>query len=58
MLAGLAEDRARIADLEAQILDLETQKAVVQERLDAYKYPVSTLPNEIISEIVVHFLPT
>ncbi|KAJ7917683.1 hypothetical protein B0H13DRAFT_319864 [Mycena leptocephala] len=28
-----------------------------QERLDSYKYPVLTLPNEIISEIFFHFLP-
>ncbi|KAJ7757269.1 hypothetical protein DFH07DRAFT_958865 [Mycena maculata] len=26
-------------------------------RLDAYTYPVLTLPNEIISEIFIHFLP-
>ncbi|KAJ7648663.1 hypothetical protein DFH06DRAFT_571923 [Mycena polygramma] len=29
----------------------------VQERLDAVKYPVLTLPNEIVSEIFLHFLP-
>jgi hypothetical protein len=65
MLAGLEADRTRVADIEAQILDLErslstlrNEKALVQERLDAYKYPVLTLPNEIISEIFIHFLPT
>ncbi|KAJ7894013.1 hypothetical protein B0H13DRAFT_2526169, partial [Mycena leptocephala] len=26
-------------------------------RLDSYKYPVLTLPNEIVSEISIHFLP-
>ncbi|KAJ7641165.1 hypothetical protein FB45DRAFT_738028 [Roridomyces roridus] len=28
-----------------------------QRRLDAYEYPVLTLPNEITSEIFLHFLP-
>ncbi|KAJ7897415.1 hypothetical protein B0H13DRAFT_2521789 [Mycena leptocephala] len=65
MLAALDTDRTRVADIEAQILDLERslsalrdEKALVQERLDAYKYPVLTLPSEIISEIFIHFLPT
>ncbi|KAJ6589194.1 hypothetical protein B0H19DRAFT_232880 [Mycena capillaripes] len=60
----LEADRARIADIEAKILDLErsiselrADKALVQHRLDSYKYPVLTLPNEIVSEIFVHFLP-
>ncbi|KAF7360561.1 F-box domain-containing protein [Mycena venus] len=62
---ALAADRAHIADLEARILDLERsiaalhlEKEAAQERLDSYKYPVLTLPNEIISEIFIHFLPT
>ncbi|KAJ7665368.1 hypothetical protein DFH06DRAFT_1470641 [Mycena polygramma] len=64
MLAGLEAARVRVAELQAQIVQLElsvsalrNKKALVQERLDAYKYPVSTLPNEIISEIFIHFLP-
>ncbi|KAJ6562476.1 hypothetical protein B0H19DRAFT_98392 [Mycena capillaripes] len=64
MLADLEADRARVADLEAQILDLErslsalrTEKLQVQQRLDSYKYPVLTLPNEIVSEIFINFLP-
>ncbi|KAJ7883955.1 hypothetical protein B0H13DRAFT_2278057 [Mycena leptocephala] len=64
MLSTLAADRARAADIEARILDLERslaalrlQKTVVQERLDSYKYPVLRLPNEIVSEIFTHFLP-
>ncbi|KAJ6486234.1 hypothetical protein C8R47DRAFT_534856 [Mycena vitilis] len=64
MLAGLEADRVRVAELQAQIVQLElsvsalrNEKALVQERLDAYKYPVSTLPNEIMSEICIHFLP-
>ncbi|KAJ6578120.1 hypothetical protein B0H19DRAFT_1122441 [Mycena capillaripes] len=65
MLAVLEADRARVADLEAQILHLERsiselrlQKSLAQERLDSYTYPVLTLPNEIVSEIFMHFLPT
>ncbi|KAK7014261.1 F-box domain-containing protein [Favolaschia claudopus] len=72
MLDSLAVDRAFLAENDAQILDLEVQIAAieqsisslravrqpVQERLDSYKYPVLTLPNEIITEIFVHFLPT
>ncbi|KAJ7756370.1 hypothetical protein B0H14DRAFT_3166351 [Mycena olivaceomarginata] len=64
MLNALAVDRARIADFDAQIRDLErslsvlrSEKSAVQERLDSYKYPVLTLPNEIVCEIFVHFLP-
>ncbi|KAJ7866327.1 hypothetical protein B0H13DRAFT_2670755 [Mycena leptocephala] len=64
MLPGLEADRARVADLEAQISDLERslsalreEKNLAQERLDSYKYPVLTLPNEIVSNIFVHFLP-
>ncbi|KAF7367571.1 F-box domain-containing protein [Mycena sanguinolenta] len=62
MLVSLATDRARVADLDAEILVLErslsalrSQRARVQERLEAYKYPVLTLPNEIIAEIFTHY---
>ncbi|KAJ7356433.1 hypothetical protein DFH08DRAFT_849021 [Mycena albidolilacea] len=66
MLSSLATDRAQLADLDAQISDLRfehslpalrSQKQLVQERLYSYKYPVLTLPNEIIAEIFIHFLP-
>ncbi|KAJ7882302.1 hypothetical protein B0H13DRAFT_1629547 [Mycena leptocephala] len=64
MLSALAADRARIADIEARILDLEhclvelrLEKIPVQERLESYKYPVLQLPNEIVAEIFMHFLP-
>ncbi|KAJ7856544.1 hypothetical protein B0H13DRAFT_1727764, partial [Mycena leptocephala] len=62
--AALAADRVRVADLDAQILKLERslnslrdERNLLQDRLDAYTYPVLTLPNEIVSEIFVHFLP-
>ncbi|KAJ7866342.1 hypothetical protein B0H13DRAFT_2561468 [Mycena leptocephala] len=64
MLADLEADRARVADLEAQISHLEhslsalrEEKNLAQERLDSYKYPVLTFPSVIVSEIFIHFLP-
>jgi hypothetical protein len=64
MLSVLAADRARVADIETRILDLERtlaelrlEKTTAQERLVSYKYPVLQLPNEIVSEIFTHFLP-
>ncbi|KAJ7356453.1 hypothetical protein DFH08DRAFT_802499 [Mycena albidolilacea] len=63
-MSTLAADRARLADFDAQILDLErslsalrSQRQPVFERLSAYTYPILTLPNEITSEIFIHFLP-
>jgi hypothetical protein len=63
-MSTLAADRARLADLDAQILDLErslsalrSQRQPVYEHLSAYTYPVLTLPNEITTEIFIHFLP-
>ncbi|KAJ7075252.1 hypothetical protein B0H15DRAFT_867426 [Mycena belliarum] len=68
----LAVDRARIAEEECKVpIELEAviaavqaeiheHKAIIaasQRRLDDYKYPVLTLPNEIVSEIFIHFLP-
>ncbi|KAK6977955.1 F-box domain-containing protein [Favolaschia claudopus] len=64
MLRSLESDRSRISHLETQILDLqraisalETERDVTQARLNAYKYPVLTLPTEIVSEIFIHVLP-
>ncbi|KAJ7161199.1 hypothetical protein C8R46DRAFT_1285293 [Mycena filopes] len=63
-MSTLDTERNRAAELDAQILDLEcalsalrAQRILVQEQLDSYKYPVLTLPNEIVSEMFVHFLP-
>ncbi|KAJ7358212.1 hypothetical protein DFH08DRAFT_770136, partial [Mycena albidolilacea] len=59
-----AADRARIAEIDAQILEIERsilvlriEKDLVQKRLDSYIYPVLTLPIEITSEIFSQFLP-
>ncbi|KAJ7239205.1 hypothetical protein B0H12DRAFT_82634 [Mycena haematopus] len=64
MLDSLQADRLRLLDLATRIMDLErsllalrTEQNLVQERLDAYKYPVLTLPNELTVEIFIHFLP-
>ncbi|KAJ7483364.1 hypothetical protein FB451DRAFT_1555353 [Mycena latifolia] len=61
---SLAADRARIsyvvayiAELERSLRSLQQERNLIQRRLDAYTYPVLTLPNEIMSEIFVHFLP-
>ncbi|KAK7052172.1 F-box domain-containing protein [Favolaschia claudopus] len=70
--ALVAETDAQIREIESQILKLEEQvtalknsisvlhsyKDPAQQRLDSYKYPVLTLPNEIVSEVFLHFLPT
>ncbi|KAJ7201128.1 hypothetical protein GGX14DRAFT_699557 [Mycena pura] len=37
--------------------NLRHETAKIQKRLSSYKYPVLTLPTEIISEIFNHFLP-
>ncbi|KAF7343916.1 F-box domain-containing protein [Mycena venus] len=64
MRSDMEADRKRLSDIDAHILELErslsallAEKEVVRERLDSYRYPVLTLPNEIVSEIFVHFLP-
>ncbi|KAJ7720823.1 hypothetical protein B0H16DRAFT_381891 [Mycena metata] len=44
-------------ELERSLSSLEEGNGVLQDRLDAYTYPVLTLPNEIVSEFFLHFLP-
>ncbi|KAJ7186625.1 hypothetical protein C8R46DRAFT_277128 [Mycena filopes] len=65
-MLSLDQDRARITVLDAQILELRLERslsklraarAVVQTRLDAFKYPVLTLPNEVVGEIFTQFVP-
>ncbi|KAF7376840.1 WD40 repeat-like protein [Mycena sanguinolenta] len=64
MLDFMAADRARLSDLEMQIMHFErllaplrAEQARVREKLNAYKYPVLTLPNEVTGEIFMCFLP-
>ncbi|KAJ7742598.1 hypothetical protein B0H16DRAFT_1021466 [Mycena metata] len=68
---AFSANRARIADIKAKMLELEgtmielertlsslnEENTLLQDRLDVYTYPVLILPNEIVSEIFVHFLP-
>ncbi|KAJ6483097.1 hypothetical protein C8R45DRAFT_904413 [Mycena sanguinolenta] len=61
----MATDRKRLLDIATQILDLNpppstlrAEQKAVQERLDSYKYPVLTLPNEMVSEIFINCMPT
>ncbi|KAK7014403.1 F-box domain-containing protein [Favolaschia claudopus] len=71
MLHCMETDREFVAEKDTQILELEKQifalersianlraaQQVARKRLNAYRYPVLTLPNEIVSEIFLHFLP-
>ncbi|KAJ7044672.1 hypothetical protein C8F04DRAFT_593641 [Mycena alexandri] len=63
-MATLDAQRTHAANLDIQILALErsltalrAQRTMVQERLNSYIYPVLTLPNEIVSEIFIRFVP-
>ncbi|KAJ6532846.1 hypothetical protein DFH09DRAFT_1181741 [Mycena vulgaris] len=53
--------RARIEDLDAQIMtlktslrDLKSERQSLKTHLDAFIYPVLTLPNEIVSEVFLY----
>ncbi|KAJ7728040.1 hypothetical protein B0H14DRAFT_2237452, partial [Mycena olivaceomarginata] len=48
---------AQIRDLERSLSVLRSDKVLVQEILDSYKYPVLTLPTEMVGEFFIHFLP-
>ncbi|KAJ7073922.1 hypothetical protein C8F01DRAFT_1242213 [Mycena amicta] len=63
--AARATDRARLSEIEEEIQRFETHLAAlrlertkIRERLEDYSYPVMTLPNEIVTEIFVHYLPS
>ncbi|KAJ7608127.1 hypothetical protein DFH06DRAFT_1018088 [Mycena polygramma] len=43
--------------MELSLQSLKDEGQLLQDRLDAYTYPVLTLPNEIVSEIFLNFLP-
>ncbi|KAJ6468668.1 hypothetical protein C8R47DRAFT_1223246 [Mycena vitilis] len=65
MLAELEADRARVPELQMRILNLERtlaelrlEQSKAQERLDSYRYPILTVPTEIVSEIFMHLLPS
>ncbi|KAJ7178161.1 hypothetical protein C8R46DRAFT_1075999, partial [Mycena filopes] len=65
-----AADRRRLVDIAARLQDLElerslsagkelleTEQDLLQDRLNAYIYPVLSLPPEVVSEIFIRFLP-
>ncbi|KAK7017385.1 F-box domain-containing protein [Favolaschia claudopus] len=55
--ACLAEIDVEIAEVEQRLAKLRSRRAAIKGLLDAYKYPVLTLPNEIVSEIFFHASP-
>ncbi|KAK7023258.1 F-box domain-containing protein [Favolaschia claudopus] len=71
MLQSMHEDRNLLATQNSQILniqgqigtllqelfDLQEARNTVHKRLQSYKYPVLSLPNEIVSEIFLHTIP-
>ncbi|KAJ7186395.1 hypothetical protein C8R46DRAFT_1272869 [Mycena filopes] len=64
MLDTLRAARARVSEIDAKIRALEcslsalgAERLLAQAPLDAYSYPVLTLPPEITCEIFKHFLP-
>ncbi|KAJ7623963.1 hypothetical protein DFH06DRAFT_1340290 [Mycena polygramma] len=64
MLVALEADCVRVAELQTRIVHLERalaqlrlNQSEVQHRLDSYRYPVLTLPNELVCEIFMHVLP-
>jgi hypothetical protein len=63
-IAQREADRTQFADIDSRILALENslrllweERSLLKKRLDDYTYPVLTLPNEIVADIFVHFLP-
>jgi hypothetical protein len=46
-----------IAALRSEQARVQQEIALAQKCIESYTYPVLTLPNEIVSEIFVHFLP-
>ncbi|KAJ7604215.1 hypothetical protein FB45DRAFT_1070678 [Roridomyces roridus] len=50
--------RARMAEIDAQIHRLQTERGLHEQKLAEYAYPVLSLPNEIVSEILIQSLPS
>ncbi|KAJ6602778.1 hypothetical protein DFH09DRAFT_1019878 [Mycena vulgaris] len=56
-MSSLAAERDRIDEIDAQMLQLVNERRPLQACLEAFRYPVLTLPNEIVSEFFMHLLP-
>nr|GAT58136.1 predicted protein [Mycena chlorophos] len=59
---ALLRNRIAILDVEIPVLEdalkaLLEERKWAQERLDAYAYPVLTLPNEVVSDIFLQYIP-
>ncbi|KAF7322346.1 F-box domain-containing protein [Mycena chlorophos] len=64
MLPCLAADRALLLGFDVEIANvhktldsLVAKRAKVQARLSAYAYPVQSLPDEVVSEIFLNYIP-
>ncbi|KAJ7073921.1 hypothetical protein C8F01DRAFT_1098715 [Mycena amicta] len=63
--AQRAADRARLSELDTEIQSSRSssppaalaERNRIQRRLDGYKYPVLTLPTEIVTEIFARYIP-
>ncbi|KAF7311303.1 WD40 repeat-like protein [Mycena kentingensis (nom. inval.)] len=62
--ASRAADRATLAQIDAEIqaheqaiLSLRLKRKPVEERLQTYTFPTDTIPNEIVSDILIHSIP-
>ncbi|KAJ7720010.1 hypothetical protein B0H16DRAFT_1739040 [Mycena metata] len=62
-MGSSAADQTRLEEIEAKVLDLQRSIGIpraeekLKKRLNSRYYPVLTLPNELVSEIFLHFLP-
>ncbi|KAJ7704174.1 hypothetical protein B0H16DRAFT_719691 [Mycena metata] len=63
-MGSSAADRARLEEIEVEVLKLQrsigilrAEEKQVKKRLNSRYYPVLTLPNELVSEIFLYFLP-
>ncbi|KAJ7073852.1 hypothetical protein C8F01DRAFT_3801 [Mycena amicta] len=56
-LSGIEEKIERPGRSSDELASLRAERDRIREGLDQYKYPVLTLPNEMISEIFIYYLP-
>ncbi|KAF7317799.1 F-box domain-containing protein [Mycena kentingensis (nom. inval.)] len=54
---NLLADRQALVGIDQTIRSLFNHRNYVCYRLNQYKYPVATLPNEVVSEIFLHCIP-
>ncbi|KAJ6473231.1 hypothetical protein C8R45DRAFT_907848 [Mycena sanguinolenta] len=49
--------RDRLAEINAQVALLETEREIIQKKLQSVTYPVLSLPYEVVAKIFIHCLP-